>query len=407
MELKQGYKLTEIGVIPENWSLRPHNEIATIIDSLHQTPSFSSTGYAMVRVTDIKPGNLDLSKALRVNSKVYSEFIQNHKPTKGNIVLSRVGSYGVSSFVETSEPFCMGQNTVVIEPKIENRFLYFILNSNIIQNQIEFESYGTGYKSLSLKNIKDLKIPIPPLPEQKNIAQVLSDTDILIQAIELKLSKKRAIKQGVMQQLFTPKKDWELIKLGDIGKTFGGLSGKSKSDFSNGSSIYIPFMNVMSNPIIDTDYVGYVFIKPNEIQNKAIKGDLFFNGSSETPEEVGLCSVLLESLPNLYLNSFCFGFRLFNQKEFNGLYLSYFFRSDEGRKLFYSLAQGATRYNLSKANFLKLQFKIPNPLEQAEFATILSDIDAEIQQLKQKLLKYKLIKQGLMQNLLTGKIRLL
>jgi len=114
----------------------------------------------------------------------------------------------------------------------------------------------------------------------------------------------------------------------------------------------------------------------------------------------------MEDIPNLYLNSFCFGFKIFNQEDINGLYLSYFFRSDFGREKMAVLAQGATRYNLSKSNFLKLEIKLPNYKKQTRIATILSDMDAEIEVLEKKLAKYKQLKQGLMQVLLTGKIRL-
>lgn len=210
-----------------------------------------------------------------------------------------------------------------------------------------------------------------------------------------------------MQELLKPKEDWVVRTLGEIGKTFGGLSGKSKKDFQKGKYPYIPFMNIMTNPIIDKSYFDYVNLSKGESQNNCTKGDLFFNGSSETPEEVGLCSVLLVEIDNLYLNSFCFGFRLFNKSEISGLYLSYFFRSPIGRKHMSLLAQGATRYNLSKSNFLKLKIKIPSSKdEQTRIATILSDMDTEIQNLEKQLSKYKQVKQGLMQNLLTGKIRL-
>jgi type I restriction enzyme S subunit len=205
----------------------------------------------------------------------------------------------------------------------------------------------------------------------------------------------------------TAGEDWEVRSLGEVGKTYGGLSGKSKKDFSNGNAKYIPFMNIMKNSIIDIDYLDSVFIKANEIQNKAYKGDLFFNGSSETPEEVGLCSVLTKNIENLYLNSFCFGFRLFKENQINGLYLSYFFRSDEGRKLFYALAQGATRYNLSKSNFKKLEFAFPSYEEQTRIATILSDMDKSISSLEGQLSKYRAVKVGLMQELLSGRKRLI
>lgn len=166
-------------------------------------------------------------------------------------------------------------------------------------------------------------------------------------------------------------------------------------------------MNVMNNTIIEINSLRYVRIKASESQNRVNTGDLLFNTSSETPEEVGMCSVLLGEIDELYLNSFCFGFRIYNQNLFEPLYLTYFFRSNEGRKLFFSLAQGATRYNLSKNLFYNIEFKHPSIQEQKAIAQVLSDMDAEIEALEEKLEKYKTIKQGMMQELLTGRIRLI
>jgi type I restriction enzyme, S subunit len=122
---------------------------------------------------------------------------------------------------------------------------------------------------------------------------------------------------------------------------------------------------------------------------------------------VGMCSVLQEDVPNLYLNSFCFGFRLNKDLKTNGLWLTYFFRSNAGRELIYSLAQGATRYNLSKTNFLKLEIPYPDPTEQEAIVNIISDMNLEIKALEKSLEKYRQIKTGMMQQLLTGKIRLI
>ena len=109
-------------------------------------------------------------------------------------------------------------------------------------------------------------------------------------------------------------KDWELISFETLGDYYGGLSGKKKEDFGEGKP-YIPFMNIMANDVIDINYYDLVKIKEGEKQNLAQKGDLFFNTSSETPEEVGMCSVLNEQIDYLYLNSFCFGFRLSEQNK--------------------------------------------------------------------------------------------
>jgi type I restriction enzyme S subunit len=162
----------------------------------------------------------------------------------------------------------------------------------------------------------------------------------------------------------------------------------------------------MKNTAIDTTIFEYVNIKSGEQQNKARKGDLFFNTSSETPEEVGMCAILNDDVKDLYLNSFCFGFRLKEDCEVDGLFFSYLINSSIGRNLFLSLAQGATRYNLSKSNFNKLVIEVPPIKEQKAIAQILSDIDKEIQRLKAKKDKCQTVKQGMMHELLTGKTRL-
>lgn len=241
----------------------------------------------------------------------------------------------------------------------------------------------------------------------------MSDVDALINSLDQLITKKRNIKQGAMQQLLTGNKrladftdKWGTKKLGEIGNTYGGLSGKSKRDFEDGNSPYITFLNVMNNNTVDTKIFGYVLINPNEQQNKVLKNDMLFNTSSETPEEVGMCSVLQNDIKELYLNSFCFGFRLITNSKAHPLFLVYYLRSNFGRQLFYSLGQGATRYNLSKSNFNNIEIPFPTFEEQKAIAQVLSDMDAEIEKLEQQRDKYKAVKQGMMQELLTGKTRL-
>lgn len=200
--------------------------------------------------------------------------------------------------------------------------------------------------------------------------------------------------------------DWEVKKLGEVGITYGGLTGKKKEDFGTGNSYYIPFLNILMNIIVDTKKLEKVYIKENETQNKVKKGDLFFNTSSETPEEVGMCAVLNEDLEDTYLNSFCFGYRL-KDNNIDELFLSNFINSEYGRKIFINIAQGATRYNLSKQHFNNIEIIFPPTLEeQRDIAQVLSDFDNLIESLDKLIEKNKLIKKGAMQELLTGKKRL-
>lgn len=228
-----------------------------------------------------------------------------------------------------------------------------------------------------------------------------------LKQVHFLMIKNNYIPQGYKQtELGIIPEEWEVVKLGNLGVTYTGLSGKRKCDFGWGSAKYIPFLNILNNPQIDIDDLEYVNIMPNEVQNAVQNGDLFFNTSSETPEEVGMCSVLTDKIENTYLNSFCFGYRLFDNNGAIGIFLSYYFRSAIGRVLMSVLAQGATRYNLAKTTFLESTIALPPIEEQRRIVEALSDVDALIAALDKKIAKKRLIKQGAMQQLLTGKKRL-
>jgi len=199
---------------------------------------------------------------------------------------------------------------------------------------------------------------------------------------------------------------WKVRRLGELGTTYGGLSGKTKRDFATGGARYITFMNIMSNVVLDPATFEPVRVASSEHQARALDGDLFLNGSSETPEEVGMCALLRGSFPDLYLNSFCFGLRLFPDADAVPLYIAYLLRSGEGRKLMYSLAQGAIRYNLSKSAVKDLRVPLPPVVEQKAISESLSDADSLIRSLQQLIAKKRRIKQGAMQALLTGRERL-
>ncbi len=407
VELPKGYKQTEVGLIPSDWEVTKLGMIANIIGG--GTPSSFVNTYWNGDVNWFTPTEIGKEKysyqSIRKISKLGFENCSAKMLPVGTILLTTRAGIGDVSILMQEGCTNQGFQSFIVKNEIDNEYLYYLIST--LKNIFLQNASGSTFLEISPNKIRAIQIPLPPTKaEQTAIATALSDADALISSLEKLIAKKRNIKQGAMQKLLQPKEGWEVKKLGSIGKPYGGLSGKSKLDFADGKFPYIPFMNIMSNPIIDTSYFDYVNIGNNEVQNQALKGDLFFNGSSETPEEVGMCSVLLEDVPNLYLNSFCFGFRVNKESKINGLYLSYFFRSSEGRKLFYSMAQGATRYNLSKSNFNKLELSLPSPEEQNEIAKIISDMDAEITALESKLEKYRKVKLGMMQNLLTGKIRL-
>lgn len=302
-------------------------------------------------------------------------------------------------------------NAVIPSDKIDRDFLYYslCLSSDEIRGQASEQAVPIINKS----TFGRLSICIPPIHEQQAIATALSDADGVVAGLERVIAKKRLIKQGAMQDLLTARRrlpgfsgEWEETRLGQYGKTYSGLAGKSKQDFGVGTDSYIEFLDVINSTAISRGEFPKVRLSAGERQNRVQRNDLLFNGSSETPEEVGLCAAVIADLENTYLNSFCFGYRLFSSDQIDPIFMAALIRSGEGRERIKHLAQGATRYNLSKRALLELALKLPSYAEQKAIAAVLSDMDTEIQTLESRLAKARAVKEGMMQNLLTGRVRL-
>lgn len=188
---------------------------------------------------------------------------------------------------------------------------------------------------------------------------------------------------------------WEQRRLGSIGSTFTGLSGKSKEDFGHGDASFVTYMNVYLNTVADLNMTEHVEIDPQ--QNQVRYGDVFFTTSSETPDEVGMSSVWLGNAKNVYLNSFCFGYR--PQIEVNPYYFAYMLRSNTMRKKLIYLAQGISRYNISKNKVMEIKVPLPNIEEQQRVGNYFKNLDSLITLHQRKLDQEKKLKEYLLQNM--------
>ena len=420
--LKQGYKQTEVGVIPEEWDVK---NLIDLSDGGMQNGAFYEVSRKGSGVFFLNVGNL--YETAPITTRTLEKFdattneIERFKVKHGDLFFTR------SSIVPSGIAYCNwykeehNEITVfdshVVRFKTDTKqvvpmYLYLQCISHSSRKYFISNAKVATMTTIDQNQIGRCPIPVPTYDEQEHIAEALSDVDSMISSLEKLIAKKKVIKQGAMLELLTGKKrlhgftgEWKNCTIGKMGEFYSGLTGKSKKDFDCGEAYYITFLNVLSNVKIDTSILASVDIKEGEMQNAVKKGDLFFNTSSETPEEVGMCAVLNEDIENTYLNSFCFGFRL-SDNTHNPLFLSYYLNSAIGRKIMSVLAQGATRYNLSKNTFAETVIKLPPKEEQTAITSILSDMDNEIENLKQKLAKVRQIKQGMMQQLLTGKIRL-
>lgn len=188
---------------------------------------------------------------------------------------------------------------------------------------------------------------------------------------------------------------WVQRKLGELGRTFTGLSGKKKEDFGHGDARFVTYMNVFSNPISSLTETDAVEI--DDKQHQVQKGDVFFTTSSETPEEVGMSSVWVFDLPNVYLNSFSFGYRPTTQFDLN--YLAFMLRSPQVRKSIMLLAQGISRYNISKTKMMDIKVPVPSIEEQEVVGRFFSNIDNLIAANQRKVDLLKEQKKGYLQKM--------
>ena len=239
-------------------------------------------------------------------------------------------------------------------------------------------------KRIHANTFLEMPFFVPSLTEQNKIVNLLSELDHLITLHQRKCDKLQKIKKSMLEKMFPQngmKKpeirfkgfndDWEQRKLGEMGSTFTGLSGKTKEDFGHGDAKFITYMNVFSNPIANLDMTEYVEIDSK--QNCVKAGDVFFTTSSETPEEVGMSCVMSENADNIYLNSFCFGYR--PTVEFDLNYLAYVLRAESFRKNMTFLAQGISRYNISKNKVMEIKISVPSLDEQNLVGAYFSDLD--------------------------------
>ena len=188
---------------------------------------------------------------------------------------------------------------------------------------------------------------------------------------------------------------WEQRELGEVGDTYAGLSGKSKEDFGHGEAEFVPYMNVFTNPIADVTMTEAIEI--DDRQAKVKNGDVLFTTSSETPEEVGMSSVWLKNGSNTYLNSFCFGFR--PSESINSFYLAYMLRSSGVRRKIVFLAQGISRYNISKKKMMEIKVPMPICAEQRQLGEIFRLLDNLITLHQRQLEKLKNIKSALLEKM--------
>lgn len=411
VEMKSGYKMTEVGVIPEDWEVKELSSISAI-KSGKRLPkgslvTSSKTPYPYIRVIDMNMGYLNLSNIMYVPENV-QPMISKYIISKNDIYISVAGTLGlVGKIPEELDGANLTENANrITEIQCNRDYLMYYMMSPLIQNVIEAERTIGAQPKLALQRIRDFYIVLPrDKREQTAIATALSDVDSLISALTKKIEKKKAIKQGLMQQLLTGKKRllgfgdvWDVVQLKRIISEFI-VPMRDKPTALTGP---IPWCRIedfdgkylkksLSNQGVDLNTVSKMNLKIFPVNTLLVS----------CSANLGRCAIVKQKLVT---NQTFIGLVPSDRIDVEFLY----YKMSREDKNLNNMATGTTISYLSREQFENYEILIPSSkAEQTAIANILSDCDSEIAALEEKRDKYKEIKQGMMQQLLTGKIRLI
>lgn len=418
MELRAGYKRTEIGVIPIDWEVISLGEVFEFKNGLNKEKQYFGQGTPIVNYMDVyKNSGLFLSD-LAGKVTLSAQEIKNYEVKKGDVFFTRTS--------ETVDE--IGITAVMLEEVKDTVFSGFVLRARPINEKlaIEFKKYcfstqevrkeitsKSSYTTRALTNgrlLSGVKMAIPKSKtEQTTIATALSDVDDLISSLEKLITKKRNIKQGAMQKLLQPKEGWEVRMLGDVGKCHRGVSYNPEIDLhlhDKDNTVRLLRSNNIQNRNLDFEGLQFVDserVKPNQILQVSDIVICMANGSKQL---VGKSAIFKANDSHKYTFGAFMGCFRTDINLASSAYVALNFQSFQYRNHIDVLLSGSSINNLNPSNIESISIPFPSIEKQNEIANILTDMDNEINALETKLDKYRKVKLGMMQNLLTGKIRL-
>jgi len=386
IKIPEGYKQTEVGVIPDDWVVKSLNNITyLIIDNRGKTPPLSEHGTieliesASISFVTRLPNYSKVTK--HVSNKTYKSWFRDH-PKPNDILISTVGEYSGSTAFYLENRGTIAQNIIALRIQKENpNYVFCWTRASSFVSQLKQVMMNQAQPSLRVPWLMNFKIPLPPTrTEQTAIATALSDMDSLIEGLEKLLVKKRNIKQGAMQELLKPKEGWVEQELGDM------LLYEQPTKYLVSSTEYNPNSGVPVLTAGKSFVLGYTNETFGVFENSpVIIFDDFTTSSQYVDFKFKVKSSALKILKTRAKGfDIVFLFALMQLIKFD--------------------ATDHKRYWISE--YQKIVVKVPESEEQTRIANILSEMDTEITQLETQLSKYKMLKTGMMQELLTGKKRL-
>ena len=409
MELRPGYKQTDVGVIPTDWDVTSLAALSTkITDGDHATPKRESEGYYLLSARNILNGRIDLSDVDYVGEVEFRRMRQRCNPELGDVLISCSGTIGRITVVADDIECVLVRSAALVKidaKYADGRFLQYWLQSEKAQKQIS-ESVNQGAQpNLFLNHIEKISCAKPPRREQATITTALGDVDMLLTLQDALIAKKRAIKQGAMQVLLTGKRrlpgfcgEWEVRRLGEIATMgSGGTPNSAVESYYGGDVPWVSIADMtMSGKVLE---ITQEHLTSLGMENSAAK--MFPAGTVLYAMYASLGECSIAGIP-VATSQAILGIQ--TKPLLSNEFLYYYLTAI--KSVVKTLGQQGTQANLNKGLVQEFEMSLPPFEEQAAIADVLCDMDAEITALESQRAKTALLKLGMMQELLTGRIRL-
>lgn len=420
-QVPERYKKTELGIVPVEWEVEKLEDCCNkITDGSHFSPkSVEESDYKIATIANIDNNRFDLKSCKNISKDEYEKLVKNGcKPNIGDVLFSKDGTVGLCLVYKQEANLVLLSSIAIIPPKrdaLESDFCAHMLKSDLILNEIIGRKTGTAIRRVVLRDLKTVKVPIPPIPEQQKIASILSKVDEQIEQTEQIIEKTETLKKGLMQKLLTKgightkfkktelgeiPEEWKMIFLDEVADVIDPHPSHRAPKIVLEGYPFAGIGDILEDGTILTEKCRKVSEAAVIEQEKSftIDNDIGFG-------RVGTVGKVVWLKKQTFRYSISPTLSVIKPKTINRHYLFYAIKSEIVLQQINNFITGSTRESIGIMKLRKIKISVPSPEEQQKIASILLKVDSQIQDNQNYLTRLQELKKGLMQDLLIGKVR--